>query len=160
MADPAPLCKIARETGGPIPLACLFECPHRCGEPEPVPGGLVTIIAGSREGVTLDDVTQAVQAAPWRPSVVVSGMAPGADRLGLRWASLNRVATVEKPAKWQRADGSTDRGAGHKRNTEMAAMAEALIAIWDGKSPGTNHMIQTALARGLRVYVWKPRSAR
>jgi hypothetical protein len=29
----------------------------------------------------------------------------------------------------------------------------ALIAVWDGKSPGTKHMIETAKARGLPVFV-------
>ena len=121
---------------------------------------MITIIAGSRQGVTLDDVAQAVQAAPWQPSAVISGMAPGADRLGERWAALNGVPVVGMPAKWKLPGGMTDRGAGHKRNVKMAERAEALIAIWDGQSPGTRHMIQTALAWGRRVFVWKPASAR
>lgn len=25
-----PLCKIARENGGDVPLECLFHCPHNC----------------------------------------------------------------------------------------------------------------------------------
>lgn len=155
-----PLCRIARETGGPVPLDCLFGCPHSCGEPQPVPGGLVTIIAGSREGPTAQDVAEAVHWCGWTPSVVVSGTAGGGDQAGERWASMHGVPVVRMPAKWRLADGSVDRGAGHKRNVKMAERSEALIAIWDGKSPGTNHMIQTALARGLRVYVYKPRSAR
>lgn len=121
---------------------------------------MITIIAGSRHGVTLDDVTQAVQAAPWRPSLVVSGLAQGADLLGMRWAALNGVPTLGHRAAWTLPDGSTDRGAGHKRNVKMAERSEALIALWDGQSPGTRHMIRTALSRGLRVHVWKPASAR
>lgn len=27
---PVPLCKIARESGGEVPLSCLFGCPHGC----------------------------------------------------------------------------------------------------------------------------------
>ena len=72
-----PLCKIARETGA-MPLDCVFGCDHRCGEPQPVPGGLVTIIAGSRGGVTQADVDDALAACAWRPSVVISGGAGGA----------------------------------------------------------------------------------
>lgn len=25
-----PICKIARENGGKVPLSCLFKCPHDC----------------------------------------------------------------------------------------------------------------------------------
>lgn len=35
----------------------------------------------------------------------------------------------------------------------MADNAEALIAIWDGKSKGTRHMIEVAKEKGLKVYV-------
>ena len=121
---------------------------------------LITIIAGSRDGPTAQDVAEAVHWCGWTPSLVVSGGARGGDQAGERWASMHGVPVVRMPAKWQRPDGSVDRGAGHARNARMAAGSEALIAIWDGKSPGTNHMIQTALAKGLRVYVYKPRSAR
>jgi hypothetical protein len=37
----------------------------------------------------------------------------------------------------------------------MAERAEALIAVWDGKSKGTKHMIETAHDFGLKVYVYK-----
>lgn len=103
---------------------------------------MITIIAGSRDGPTARDVAEAVAQA------------------GERWASMHGVPVVVHKAEWNLPDGTIDRGAGHKRNVKMAERSDALIAIWDGKSPGTNHMIQTALARGLRVYVYKPRSAR
>ena len=45
------------------------------------------------------------------------------------------------------------RRAGYRRNVQMAQHADALIAIWDGKSPGTRHMIETANAHGLAVFV-------
>ncbi len=43
--------------------------------------------------------------------------------------------------------------AGYIRNEEMADNADALIAIWDGKSRGTKHMIDIATRKGLRVYI-------
>lgn len=157
-----PLCSLCRLPQFDTPSGPVCENGHGGVDPldDPAPDGLITIIAGSREGVTLDDVTQAVQAAPWRPSVVVSGMAPGTDRLGERWAALNGVPVVGMRAAWSLPGGSVDRGAGYRRNVKMAERSEALIAIWDGQSPGTRHMIQTALAWGRRVFVWKPRSAR
>lgn len=121
---------------------------------------MITIIAGSRRGPTAQDVADAIAHCGWTPSLVVSGGAAGGDQAGERWAGQNGVPVVVHRARWNLPDGSTDRGAGRARNVKMAERAEALIAIWDGQSPGTNHMIRTALARGLRVYVWKPRSAR
>lgn len=121
---------------------------------------MITVIAGSRHGPTVGDVTDAVAHCGWVPSLVVSGGARGGDQAGEQWAALNGVPTVVHRAAWNRPDGTLDRGAGLKRNVTMAQRSEALIAIWDGESPGTGHMIRTALAKGLRVYVYKPKSAR
>jgi hypothetical protein len=35
----------------------------------------------------------------------------------------------------------------------MAENADALVAYWDGKSPGTKHMIATAMNKGLLVRI-------
>jgi hypothetical protein len=35
----------------------------------------------------------------------------------------------------------------------MADYADALIALWDGKSGGTRHMIKTARERSLMIYI-------
>lgn len=51
------------------------------------------------------------------------------------------------PAQWDR-DGKS---AGYKRNVVMAILSDALIALRDGKSRGTKHMIEEAKRRGLRV---------
>jgi hypothetical protein len=40
----------------------------------------------------------------------------------------------------------------------MAYYADALIAVWDGKSPGTKHMIKIATELGLKVYIHLTRS--
>jgi hypothetical protein len=53
------------------------------------------------------------------------------------------------PADWDRYG----KAAGYIRNETMAANAEALIALWDGRSPGTKHMIDIARKKGLKVYV-------
>jgi hypothetical protein len=55
----------------------------------------------------------------------------------------------EHPANWQR-DGKS---AGFKRNVLMADNADALVAFWNGKSHGTQHMIDTALDRGLATRI-------
>ncbi|WP_276914036.1 DNA cytosine methyltransferase [Aneurinibacillus aneurinilyticus] len=52
-------------------------------------------------------------------------------------------------ADWDKYGNS----AGYIRNREMAQSADALMAFWDGKSPGTKHMIDLAKEYGLSVIV-------
>ena len=85
----------------------------------------------------------------WTPSVVLSGGAWGVDHLGELWAAHNDVPLERYPANWK----LYGRYAGLRRNLEMLNKAEALIAVWNGYSTGTKHMIQVARERGLRVWV-------
>ena len=110
---------------------------------------LTTIIAGSR-GAQQDDTLAAIASCPWQISAVVSGTAKGADTFGEVWAAANGVLVRRMPADW-----SQGRGAGPARNVEMAKVAEALVAVWDGQSRGTRHMINTAVKQGLRVHVYR-----
>jgi hypothetical protein len=108
-----------------------------------------TIIAGSR---TIRDITplyEAIEDCGWTPTVVISGGARGIDSIGEWWAKQNNIIVEVYPANWSRFG----RGAGKIRNAEMALKAEALIAIWDGYSKGTGHMIDCARANNLKIYV-------
>ena len=82
-------------------------------------------------------------------SEVVSGEARGADSLGEKWATENKIRVTLFPANWNKYGKS----AGYKRNTQMADYADGLIAFWDGKSKGTKHMIDTATQKGLVVHI-------
>lgn len=108
-----------------------------------------TIIAGSRDITDYAVVEAAVKASGFAPTVVLSGAARGVDTLGETWAKENGVACERYPAPWDKLG----RQAGVFRNNVMATSSDALIAIWDGKSRGTLHMIETAKRRGLKVYV-------
>ncbi|MEN6554619.1 MAG: DUF2493 domain-containing protein [Methanobacterium sp.] len=108
-----------------------------------------TIIAGGRDFVSYDLLKKAVTECGWRPTVVISGGAKGADFLGERWAKENNVPCEVFPADWNKYG----RKAGPIRNIQMAENAEALIALWDGESRGTKHMIDTATRKGLKVYI-------
>ena len=110
-----------------------------------------TIIAGSRTATNYDDLLRAIEAAPWKPTLVISGTARGADELGERWARENAIPLLRIPAEW----ATYGRRAGYLRNLEMAKQAHALIALWDGTSRGTVHMIETARSNGLEVFVWR-----
>jgi len=108
-----------------------------------------TVIAGSRNEKRLTVLARAVEHAGWKPSVVLSGTADGVDKMGEAWTAMNGVPVEKYPAKWN----TYGKRAGRVRNIEMASHADALIACWDGKSPGTRHMINTARRMGLRVHV-------
>jgi hypothetical protein len=110
------------------------------------------IIAGSRDMNYDFVVSDAMQASGFKPSVVVCGMARGVDMIGRRWAIGNEIKVDEYHANWK----EEGRSAGYKRNVQMVENADALVAVWDGKSRGTSHMIDLAKSHGLEVYVYKP----
>lgn len=122
------------------------------------------IIAGSRSIVGYGIVCEAIKASGFDITEAVSGCAPGVDKSGERWARevLGRRSRIF-PALWQDKASPTynarrgyDPLAGHKRNRQMAEYADALIAVWDGYSAGTRHMIEVARELGLQVYVHQP----
>lgn len=114
-----------------------------------------TIIAGSRSCTDMAILLQAVAHCGWSPTVVISGTAGGADKLGETWAANEELPVERFPADWE-AHGKR---AGYLRNEEMARNADALIALWDGESQGTRHMIDIARRDGLKVFVEEFRSA-
>lgn len=81
--------------------------------------------------------------------IIVSGAARGADTLGERYAHERGYSIERYPADWQH-DG---KAAGFVRNRQMADVADALIAFWDGSSHGTEHMINLAKKYKLQVRV-------
>ncbi len=111
-----------------------------------------TIIAGSRTITDYAVVVEAVRASEIVPSVVLSGAARGVDVLGERWAADHRITLERYPAEWH----IWGKAAGAIRNKQMAEKADALIAVWDGESPGTRDMIHKALTARLIVYVHRP----
>ena len=80
---------------------------------------------------------------------MVSGGAKGVDAMGERFAQENDVAVKLFPADWSKYG----RGAGPKRNKQMAEYATHLIAFWNGESKGTKSMITLAKKNDLSVTV-------
>jgi hypothetical protein len=81
---------------------------------------------------------------------IVSGAYKGADLLGEKYAEERNYPIKQFPADWRRHGKS----GGLKRNAEMAAYADAIIAFWDGKSKGTKNMIDLATISGLQVEIF------
>lgn len=110
------------------------------------------IIAGSRDIEDYDELLNALSGSEFGIfgiSEIVSGTARGADKLGEKCALVNGIPLTRFPADWNKHG----KAAGFIRNAEMAEYADALIALWDGKSRGTENMIITAHKAGLKVYV-------
>jgi hypothetical protein len=108
------------------------------------------IIAGSRSFDDYDYMLEALWG--WREgfmSEIISGGAKGADRLGERFAKEFNIPLKIMPADWYKYG----KRAGYIRNEQMADYAEVLFAFWDGKSPGTKHMIDIAYREGLIVFI-------
>lgn len=81
--------------------------------------------------------------------IIVSGHARGADTLGEKYAQDEGFALEIYPAQWKKLG----KQAGYRRNEQMAEVADALIAFWDGESKGTKHMIDIMNAKSLQVKV-------
>lgn len=110
-----------------------------------------TIIAGSRG---IDDYLLLCDVIVWSCfpiSEVVSGGARGVDKMGERYAKEHGLPCQVVRAKWK----EQGKRAGIVRNLKMAEMADGLIALWDGESRGTKHMIDSMKKLGKKVWIWK-----
>jgi hypothetical protein len=110
------------------------------------------IIAGSRTITEYALVEQAVRESGFQITEVLSGGARGVDQLGEAWARRTGIPVRCFAADWERFG----KRAGYVRNEQMAGCAEGVIAVWDGSSPGTSHMIGIAREKGLKVFVLRP----
>lgn len=82
---------------------------------------------------------------------VVSGMARGADMMGVYWARRNAIEVLECLADWRQYG----KAAGSIRNRYMASVADA-VALFPGGS-GTQDMFEKADKAGLTIYDWRDR---
>jgi hypothetical protein len=117
---------------------------------------MCVIVAGSRN---YDDyatfsgyISRMVERNKDKKILFISGAAKtGADRLIINYCKEHNLPCKEYPADWD----NLGKGAGYARNVEMSKVATHLIAFWDGKSKGTEHMIDLAIKRRTSYYVVK-----
>jgi YspA, cpYpsA-related SLOG family len=107
------------------------------------------IIAGSRAFTDYQLLCQTLAPERHRITEVLHGGARGADQLGFRWALKHHVRSRCFAAAWERFGKS----AGLRRNHQMAQAGDMLIAFWDGRSPGTRHIIGCMQRLGKPVVV-------
>ena len=107
------------------------------------------IIAGGRNYNNYETLLEAIQESSFLITEVVCGGATGVDTLGEKWANEHGIPIKYFEANWDK----WGKAAGPKRNKQMSLYGEALIAIWDGVSRGTQNMIHYATSNGLKVYI-------
>lgn len=107
------------------------------------------IIAGSRDFDNYELLKQTV--LPYLNDIeeIISGTARGADSLGEQFAKEFNIPVRQFPADWN----AYGKKAGYLRNVQMAKNATACIVFWDGKSRGTQHMINIAKQYGLKLKI-------
>lgn len=109
------------------------------------------IIAGCRTFTDYRDLHELVRGSGIRKkiSLIITGGAKGADALGKEYAKINEIDHFEYLPEWERFG----RSAGPIRNKKMIEAADALLAIWDGSSKGTAHIISEARKKGIFVKI-------
>lgn len=108
------------------------------------------IVAGSRTITNYNLVKNAIDEARQTGlniTTIIDGTARGVDSLASRYAVEHGIDNIRMAADWKRFG----KVAGRKRNELMAENGDALIAIWDGTSTGTKHMLECAKARNLQI---------
>lgn len=82
---------------------------------------------------------------------IVSGHAKGPDITAEQEGQLRGLEVLSLPAEWDKYG----RGAGYKRNAEIVAFVDKVVAFWDGKSKGTLHTITLAIKakKSVEVYI-------
>lgn len=120
-----------------------------------------TVIAGSRKCGLINNNTwdyefliniidQVVRENNLKITEVISGHANGPDKAGEMWAKRTEI-----PVRVLKPDWNKGRMAAFITNNEMAKIGDILIVIWDGKSTGTQHMINQMQKLGKQIYYGK-----
>lgn len=107
------------------------------------------IVAGSRSIRDEELVREAIYDSQFGITELVCGMAAGVDKLAYRWALSNKLPVRKFFPNWRKYGVA----AGPLRNEQMAQYADALVAVWDGSSRGTKHMIASMKSLGKPVFV-------
>lgn len=107
------------------------------------------IVTGCRDYKNTKHIEDVLNNSPFEITELITGGAPGVDAVAFVWGLSKGLPQQEFLAEWDKYF----KYASSKRNTEMAEYADALIAFWDGKSPGTRSMINIAEHLGLKVKI-------
>ena len=128
-------------------------------------GTVRLIVAGSRTFTDYDLMCEVLDdfVKDFNDVIIIEGEAwKGADKLAKQYAKDRGYLFIPVPAKWKDGpDGIVDMGAGHKRNTAMAKIANRAVVFVDMtvKSTGSRDMLKKAKQYKLDPVMikWKPK---
>ncbi len=110
------------------------------------PDKIKLIIAGSRsfrDYPLLEEESLKVVKG-FKDVIIISGMAKGADKLGVYFAKKHGFTYIPMEAIWKDEEGNFRKVAGYERNENMIKLADQAIFFWDGESKGTLDCIRRA----------------
>jgi len=109
------------------------------------------LVCGSRHVSDEGTVASAIVSSGFAVSELVHGGCRGIDQMAGRWATKHGIAVRVFPADWATFGNS----AGPRRNSDMVAYADCVVAIPRTDSIGTHDTIRKARARGIPVFVFE-----
>lgn len=114
------------------------------------------IIAGSRSITDIDTLKDAFGSSPfeWEDvDVLVNGDADGVDSLAQDMVEDKEIELDTYPAEDFIDKAPSPKVAPLIRNSRMAEEADALLAVWNGESSGTEDMIDKARKEELDISI-------
>jgi hypothetical protein len=113
------------------------------------------VVSGSR-GITDQPVVYRILTRHLRPAIDVAvhgACKDGVDSLVKEFCEERKITQDPFPVsreEWNRLG----KKAGPLRNRRMLEKAEKLVAIWDGKSPGTRSTIRAAVELRMEMHIY------
>jgi len=105
------------------------------------------LIAGGRNFTDKQFLEEYMSKYLGEVTLVISGTAKGADRLGEKWAEDNNIPVERYPAQWSRYGGA----AGPIRNKEMLDKGKPdLVIVFEG-GKGSAHMAMISKKSGVKT---------
>jgi len=92
------------------------------------------LVCGSRNITDFQTVFEAISDSQFDVTEIISGGAKGIDSLAEKYAEQTATLIQVFKSDWNKFG----KRAGLIRNTQMVDACDAVIAVWDGKSKGTD----------------------
>lgn len=107
------------------------------------------VIAGGRDmNVPVTFIAACVDLFFLSPNTIIQGEADGVDASAKRYAIAYKIPHEDYKADWS----THGKAAGPMRNERMAKAGDALLLVWDGKSPGSASMKRAMEALNKPIY--------